>query len=297
MSDHLEALRLFVRVARKGSFSAAGRDLGVPQPTVSRIIAELEKRIGVALLTRTTRAVTLTEAGVDFLARVEPLLAALEEAEHAARGTGELRGLLRVGVSSSFAVREVAPRLPDFMARHPALRVELMLDDQRTDLVSEGGDLALRLGVLADSSATARKLASWPRVLVAAPAYLAHAGAPSIPADLAAHTLILGPVRGVQAWSFLKGGKAVSVRVEGRLSVSANEAATAAAAAGLGIAQMGLVGCRREIEAGLLERVLPDWDMGLIDLHAVFPAGRAAKPSARAFADFLDRELSPRRAT
>jgi DNA-binding transcriptional LysR family regulator len=171
MSDRLEALRLFSRVARTGSFSAAGRELGLSQPSVSRIVADLEREVGAALLTRTTRAVTLTEAGSDYLARIEPILSALEEADHAARGTGELRGVLRVAVSSSFAVREVIPRLPAFLAPHPALRVDLLMNDQRQDLLGEGIDVALRFGALADSTAIARRLGTaraywWPRPLI-----------------------------------------------------------------------------------------------------------------------------------
>ena len=134
MSDRLFALRLFARVARKGSFSAAGRELNIPQSTASRTIATLEREIGVALFVRTTRAVTLTDAGLDFLARIESVLAELDEAEHAARGTGELRGILRIGLATNFAVREVIPRLSDFMSRHPALRIDLMMGDQREDL-------------------------------------------------------------------------------------------------------------------------------------------------------------------
>src|SRR5579859_7376230 len=121
MADRLQALRIFARVAHTGSFSAAARELGLSQPSASRIIGELEKELGTALVIRTTRAVKLTEAGGDYLAQVEPILAALEEADHAARGGRELRGLLRIGVSSSFAVREVVPRLPSFLAQHPRL--------------------------------------------------------------------------------------------------------------------------------------------------------------------------------
>jgi DNA-binding transcriptional LysR family regulator len=123
MSDHLFALRLFTRVARKRSFSAAGRELNIPQSTASRTMAMLEREIGVALFVRTTRTVTLTDAGLDFLARIEPVLAELEDA---ARGTGELRGILRIGLPTNFAVREVIPRLPVFMDQHPALRIDLM---------------------------------------------------------------------------------------------------------------------------------------------------------------------------
>src|SRR5205807_6195455 len=123
---------------RKGSFSAAGRELNVPQSTASRMIATLEREIGVALLVRTTRAVTLTDAGLDFLARIESVLVELDEAEHAARGTGELRGILRIGLATTFAVREVIARLSNFTSRHPALRIDLMMGDQRQDLVAEG---------------------------------------------------------------------------------------------------------------------------------------------------------------
>jgi DNA-binding transcriptional LysR family regulator len=291
MSDHLSALRLFVRVARKGSFSAAGRDLKVPQPTASRVIATLERDIGAALFTRTTRAVTLTEAGADFLARIEPILADLDEAEHAARGTGELRGVLRVGLSSSFAVREVVPRLPAFMDRYPVLHVDLLLNDQRQELLTEGVDVALRFGVLTGSTAVARRIAAWPRVLAASPAYLARVGVPQTPADLAAHAVIVGPSRVARGWSFHKDGEAASVRVDGRLTVTMNEVSTAAAVAGLGIVSMSLAGCRKELEDGSLVRVLPEWDMGSVELHGVFPAGRSAKPSARAFVEYLTSEI------
>ena len=159
MSDRFFALRLFARVARTGNFSRAGRELGLSQPSASRIAAELEREVGAALLTRNTRGVTLTEAGADYLARIEPLLAALDEADHAARGTGELRGTLRVALSSNFAVQEVIPRLPAFMQRHPALRIDLLMDDRRHDLVNEGVDVALRWGVLKDS---APRRAGWP---------------------------------------------------------------------------------------------------------------------------------------
>lgn len=286
MSDRLFALRVFVRIARSGSFSKAGRELGLSQPSVSRIAADLEKEVGAALFTRTTRAVSLTEAGNDYLARIEPILAALEEADHAVRGTGELRGQLRVALSSSLAVREIVPLLPAFMERHPDLRVELIMNDQRQDLVQEGADLALRFGVLPDSTATARRIAVSLRMLVAAPAYLDKRGTPHTPADLAEHAMIAGPTGG-RAWEFRQDGRNASVRVDGRLHVSLNEAAIASAVAGLGIVQTSRWGCRAELERGALVRVLADWDVGQVELNAVFPAGHAAKPAARSFAEYL----------
>jgi DNA-binding transcriptional LysR family regulator len=293
MSDRFFALRLFARVAHTGSFSRAGRELGLSQPSASRIAANLEREVGAALLTRTTRGVTLTEAGADYLARIEPLLAGLEEADHAARGTGELRGTLRVAVSVNFGVREVIPRLPDFMQRHPALRIDLLMSDQRQDLVNEGIDVALRWGALTDSNVTARRLGASPRLLVASPAYLARAGSPDAPQSLANHEVIVGPLgAGSIWWSFQRDGRTSSVRVEGRLTTSTNQAATAAAVAGLGIVSIGLWNCRPELASGALVQVLADWQLKPIELHAVFAAGRAAKPSARAFVDYLANALS-----
>jgi DNA-binding transcriptional LysR family regulator len=287
MSDRLFALRLFARVARTGSFSAAGRELKIPQSSASRTIAILEQEIGVALLVRTTRAVTLTDAGSDFLARIEPVLDALDEAEHAARGTGELRGTLRIGLGTNFAVREVIPRLSAFMSRHPALKIDLMMGDQRQDLVTEGVDVALRFGPLSDSTATVRRILSWPRILAASPAYLDTAGIPCAPADLAGHAIILGPASLDGRWSFCRDGAVTSLQVEGRLAARASLGAIAAAVAGLGIVMTPFGACRRELESGELVRLLPEWDAGTVELNAVFASGRAAKPSARAFVDYL----------
>lgn len=293
MNDRFFALRLFMRVARTGSFSAAARELGLSQPSASRILALLEHEIGVALLTRTTRAVTLTEAGADYLTRIEPVLAALEEADHAVRGTGELRGTLRIGLSSSFGVRELIPRLPPFLELHPALRLDLRMSDQRQELVQDGVDVAFRFGALTNSSAVARRLATPPRLLAASPAYLARAGVPRTPADLARHSLIIGPSgAGTEAWSFRRDKRTASVRVEGRIRISASEGATAAAVAGLGIVSTALWACRAELESGTLVQVLTDWPMAAVELHAVFPAGRAAKPAARALAEYLAGSLT-----
>lgn len=287
MNDRLTALRLFQRVARTGNFSRAAKERGMSQPSASRIIADLERDVGATLFVRTTRAVTLTEAGADYLARIEPVLDALDEADHAARGTGELRGTLRIALGSSFGVREIIPRLPAFMDQHPALRLDILVNDARQDLVAEGVDVALRLGALADSTARARKLASSPRVLVASPAYLAAHGAPETPADLAQHSVIVGPGLGNSVRTFMRDGRRVSVAVEGRVLVAANEGAIGAAVAGLGITGTSLWGCGAELADGRLVRVLADWDAGVIDFHAVFPGGRIPRPAARAFVDYL----------
>jgi len=291
-SDSLSTLKLFVRVARTGSISEAGRETGLSQPSASRAIAALEKDVGVSLLTRSTRAVVLTEAGADYLLRIEPLLAALEEANRAARGTDELRGTLRVALPPSLAIRAVLPRLQVFLDRHPALRIDMSMDDRRQDILRDGIDVALRLGALPDSAATARYMGSSERLLAAAPAYLQRAGTPAAPGDLAVHQIIVGPASAsASAWSFQRDGLSVAVKVEARLVFNLNEGATAAAIAGLGIISAGHLACRDELALGSLVRVLPDWRMEGAELHAVFPAARAAKRAARAFIDYLTDEV------
>ena len=286
MSDRLSALRLFVRVARAGTFSRAAREFGLSQPSASRIVATLEGEIGASLFTRSTRALALTEAGAEYLARVEPVLAALDEADHAARGTGELRGVIRVAAASSFTVHAVIPRLPDFLKDHPRLRVELLMNDLRQALISEGVDVAFRFGPLDDSTAIARRLGSIQRVLIASPAYLRRAGRPKVPADLNSHALLVGPMA-ADRWTFEKNGREVSLRPEARVVVSANEGAVAAAVAGLGIASTGIIAARKPLANRKLVRVLADWETGSVEVHAVFPAGRATKAAARALADHM----------
>jgi DNA-binding transcriptional LysR family regulator len=160
------------------------------------------------------------------------------------------------------------------------------MNDHRQDLVNEGVDVALRFGALTDSNAMARRLGASPRLLAASPAYLAGAGSPDTPGSLANHAVIVGPLGvGPDGWSFQRDGLTTSLRVEGRLTTSVNEAATAIA--GLGIVSTGLWNCRPELASGALVHVLADWQMKPIELHAMFAAGRTAKPSARAFADYL----------
>jgi DNA-binding transcriptional LysR family regulator len=292
MNDRFASIQLFVRVARAGSFSLAAREMNMTQPTASRIIAALEKQVGVALLTRSTRAVTLTEAGADYLARCEAILSDLDEAEHAARGTGELRGTLRVATSHSLAVRVLMPRLTRFVDQHPKLRMEFMVGDAPHDLIGDSVDVALRVGALNDSSVVARRIGTAHRVVVASPGYLARSGTPAKPSDLAGHSIIVGPAgRGSEGWSFRRNGKITTARVEGRLMINAIEAATAAAVAGLGILSTGQRSVQAELASGQLLQLLPEWRMASTDISVILPAGRAAKPSARAFANFLAEQI------
>src|SRR6266851_10363705 len=158
MSDRLQELSAFVRAAETGSFSRVARELAVSQPSISRMVARLEARLGVKLLLRTTRHVTPTDAGAAFLERARQVLGDLDDAENAARGADSLRGTLRVALSGAFGIREVIPRLPGFAAQHPKLGIELLMSDRTEDLIAEGVDMALRLGPLPDSGFGARLL-------------------------------------------------------------------------------------------------------------------------------------------
>lgn len=293
MSENFSTLRLFSRVARTGSFTAAGHELGLSQPSVSRIISKLEKDLGVALLTRTTHAVKLTEAGEEYITRIEPILSDIEEANHAVRGTGELRGRLRVGAAASFAQREIIPVLPKFLAEHPRLKVDLVLADSRQDLVNQAIDVAIRFGHLENSTMVARKLGTPPRLIAASPEYLDKHGTPQKPADLVDHRIILGPSStGKAGWQFQKGGKVQSVQVEGQLMVTVNEGTTVAAIEGLGIVSTAYWGIRSELESGRLVQILSDWSLGTVEVNALLAAGKGSKPSARVFTTFLQKELA-----
>ena len=286
------ALKLFTRVARLGSFSAAARECNLSQSQASRIVADLEESLGARLLSRTTRAVVPTEAGCEFLARMEPILDALDEAEQSVREGGELRGILRLGLPSSIALREVIPRLPAFTQRYPKLHIQILLDDKRQDLVRDAVDVSIRVGRLSDSSATAKLLATLARVIVASPDYLERAGTPATPGDLVGHRIIGGPATLVSnAWVFERDGKPETVELLPDLSTNDNEATVAAATAGLGITSTTEWACRRELQDGTLVRVLTDWKTREIPVHAYFPAGRATRAAARSLIDFLAAEF------
>jgi DNA-binding transcriptional LysR family regulator len=195
---------------------------------------------------------------------------------------------LRVALSGAFGIREVIPRLPDFMTRHPLLRIELLISDRTDDLVAEGVDMALRLGPLADSSFGARLLASAPRLTVAAPAYLAERGRPQTPAELSNHDCIVGPgYSGRAGWRFMRSGAAMSVALAGRVQVATADGVVACAKAGLGIAVVSQWMCRAELEAGELLPILADYQLDRIDVHAVYPGGRHPSAKVRAFSDYL----------
>ena len=294
MADRLQELSAFVRTAETGSFSRVARELGVSQPSVSRLVANLEARLGVTLLLRTTRRVTPTQGGSALLERARQILGDLDEAENAVRGVDSLRGTLRIAMSGSFGTREVIPHLPAFLARHTQLRIDLVISDRNEDLVAEGVDIALRLGPLADSGFGVRLLGRAPRLVVAAPAYLARRGTPKTPAELSSHDCILGPgLSGRSGWRFTQAGALTSFPVEGRVQVATGEGAIACAKAGLGIAVASRWMCRAELDAGQLVSILSDYQLEPVELHALYPGGRRPSVKVRTFSDFLAAQLTP----
>lgn len=284
----IASLKLYARVARLGSFSAAARECGLSQSQVSRIIADLERDLKARLLTRSTRAVVLTDTGTEFLARIEPILLALEEAEASVHEEGQIRGAVRMSMPGSVALREVIPRLAPFIADHPTLKIQIVMGDRQQDLVKDAVDLAIRLGQLVDSSATATLITKVRRVIVASPAYLQAHGTPSNPEMLLQHRIVGGPASVVpSAWKFRRGPEQVHVDLEPNFAVSENEGAVAAATAGLGITSTSEWACKRELDAETLVALFDDWSTVDIPVHAYFPMGKATRRAGRAVADYL----------
>jgi DNA-binding transcriptional LysR family regulator len=291
--DRLAALELFIRVVDTGSFSAVARDQGIGQPAVSKAVVQLETWLGVSLLLRTTRSVVPTEAGRIFYERARRTIEEAEEAVLAARGSGcGLSGKLRVSTSVCFGRLHVIPHLSAFLAEHPDLEVELVLDDRQVDLVNEGIDLALRMGPMQDSNMIARRIAEGRRVVVATPAYLQRHGTPISPGELAGHQAILYSGRpGWSSWTFRKAGQAVTVELQGRLKMTAAEGLREAVNADLGFTIASEWNFWPELKSGEVVALLEDWTLPSTHMSAVYPTGRLASTKARAFASFVERFL------
>lgn len=293
MSDRFQELNVFVRAAESGSFSATARKLGLSQPSVSRIVSELEARLGTKLLLRSTRQITPTEAGTAFLQRARQILHDLEEADESARGTDSLRGVLRIALSSILSVRMVIPSLPAFLKAHPLLKLELLATDSMQDLVAEAADMAIRFGRLENSGFGVKKLATMQRVLLASPSYLEARGTPQTLADLAMHDCIFGPSGSpTTPWTFRHEGAMVSIKVEPRFQATSADATIACAREGLGIVRASALICRNEMQSGQLVPVLPGYLLDPVDLHAVFPSGRIPSQKVQMFTAYLSEVLA-----
>jgi DNA-binding transcriptional LysR family regulator len=292
--DRLTAMETFVRVIEAGSFSGAAKQLHVGQPAVSKTIAQLEDRLGVRLLLRSTHGLTPTEAGRNFYDRAKRSIEEAEEAEHAARGAAAtLSGRLRICAAVTFARLHVMPRLPVFLAEHPALDVDVVLQDGDIDLIEAGIDVALRMSPLRDSTLTGRKIGHCHRRVIGMAAFFAAKGLPQTPADLVAHQAIIYQQRlGGTTWSFRQGVAETSVTIEGRVHVTAAEGVREAVFAGLGFAIASEWMFAPELKSGAVTSVLDDWSLTPVDLWAVFPTGRQASAKARAFASFMEGQMS-----
>lgn len=287
--DRLAAMETFICAVETGSFSAAAKRLGVGQPAVSKSIASLEEALGTRLLLRTTRGLTPTEAGQTYY---EAALLAVDQAnaaDAAVRGIGAgFSGRLRVSAPVTFASLRIMPFLGPLLQQHPQLTIEMVLDDRSVDLVEEGIDVSLRMGVLADSSMTAKKIAQGRRRILATPAYFKCHGLPKHPDDLASHHAILyHRGGGGETWAMGNGDEQRTVTMAGRLKVSAAEGVRAAVKANLGLAMASEWMFAPELARGEVVTVLDDWSLPPIDLWAVFPAGRMTSAKARVFVDYV----------
>ena len=288
--ERLDAMAVFARVVEAEGFSRAARELGLSKSAVSKQVSRLEDALGVRLLYRTTRRLSLTEAGATFFEGCQRVVAAAEAAERAVTHLAAVpSGRLRVNAPMSFGVYHVGPALPEFMARYPELSVEMTLNDRVVDLVEEGFDLGLRIVKLEDSSLIARRLAPNRRVLCAAPAYLEAHGRPAALEDLKDHECLLysNQVSG-NVWRLYGPGGERLLRVAGRLRVNNGDALLAAAIGGLGTAFLPTFICGEALRAGQLVHVLPEWSEPTdTAIYAVYPAARHLSPKVGVFVDFL----------
>jgi len=286
----LAGLSVLAAVVESGSFVRAAEALGLSSSGVSRAIARLESRVGVRLLDRTTRSVSLTDEGRRFFEQVSPLMAGIEEAATLASGAaGAVRGRLRVNVDPLFLRIAVASRLPDFLVRYPDVSLELLSRDSIGDLVAEGFDLAIRFTIPTHNAYVARKLFDTPVVTVAAPSYLEKHGRPAHPWELASHHCLhfRNPATGrAFEWEFHRGGEVLELDLGGRLLMSDPESHTAAVLAGAGIAQHLGFSAQPYIDRGEMVRLFPEWDGETFPLYALYPSKHLPPAKVRAFVDF-----------
>lgn len=291
----LERMRTFVRIADRGSLSAVGRELGIGQSTVSRHLRELEEAVGVPLLSRTTRRVTLTDEGSRYYANCLQILRLVEQAgDEARRARGATAGTIRVSCTAAFGVRHLSRLVFAFQDRYPDIGVELGLTDERIDLVREGADIALRLGPLTDSSMKLRPLGQSQRLLVAAPDYLSARGRPTVPQDLSSHEGIrMTNVAGSDTLH-LQGadGDHHAVRFGGRFRVDHGLAAREALAAGRGIAPAHRWLVDDLLSDGRLEAVLPGYSLPSVPMNMLIVPERAGISRVRLLVQFLAQRIA-----
>jgi DNA-binding transcriptional LysR family regulator len=293
--DRFADMRMLVSVVEAGSISAAAERLNLAKSAVSRRLADLEARLGVSLIHRTTRRLNLTDSGRAYYARCVAILADVEEAESAvSQAHGALRGTLKVALPLAFGLLHLAPLIQAFMTAHPDVRFELDFNDRQIDLMQEGFDLAIRIATLADSSLIARRLAPIRHVVCASPGYLTRHGTPQSAADLMQHVcLAYSNVRDPGLWSFRgPDGESGQVRVPVRLAASSGEFLMRAAIAGEGLVQLPSFYVHEALRTGQLLPLLTDHIWPELAAYAVYPPTRHLSSRVRAFIDFLADRLA-----
>ncbi len=292
--DRARSLELFATVMREGSFSAAGRKLGLTPSAVSRSIDRIESRLGVRLLLRTTRALAPTAEGQAYLLVARRILADLDDAEQQIADQGAPRGRLRISAALSHGRLCVVPLLGEFARLYPHILIDFALSDALVDITAGQADVAIRFGALADSLLTARKIGETGRVIVAAPDYLARHGTPVVPEDLHGHNCLNFNFRRAEpVWPFRRDGRDVVLSVHGNIEANNGETLGQLAAAGVGVARVGAFSVVDEIAAGRLVPILQEFNPGDVELiHAVFVGGAHTPARVRVFVDFLCERLA-----
>lgn len=286
-----DGLSVFTAVVESGTFAAAAEVISMSPPGVSRAIARLEKRLGIRLFDRTTRAVSLTLEGKEFYRQILPLLAALEDVtSHASLSTKAITGRLRVNIDPFFSSLILGPQIETFLSRHPDLELDLVTSDRLGDMIGDGFDLAVRFGLPRNSTLVARKLLETRIMTVATPAYLALHGRPETPQALLAHTCI--HFRDSETgrpfeWEFHRKGEVIKVPVNGRLTLNDARTLHEACLSGHGIAQMMTFGSDELVKKGLLVDLFPDWPDERFPLYAYYPSRLNPAARTRCFLDFI----------
>ncbi|KAB0685587.1 LysR family transcriptional regulator [Burkholderia territorii] len=299
--DYFAAVRAFVRAAELESFSKTANELAVKTSTVSRYISELEKDMGIALFNRSTRGLVLTEGGRLFRERAVFALQALDEAREATSSLNRSpQGLLRVTIPPAFGRLHVVPHLPAFMARYPDIDLDIVSTDETVNMIDAGVDVAIRTGVMPDSSLMARRLAPHRRIVCGSPAYFGRRGTPSTPDDLPAHDTLRLSLMPDDKWSFTRSRAALRpvqeaseplmIELKGRLRADDQEAVLALAVAGCGVALLPTWLASADLRAGKLQQVLPEWEarLGRAEpaVWAAYPPKKIVSSKVRAFVDF-----------
>jgi DNA-binding transcriptional LysR family regulator len=285
--DRIQAMATFLVVVETGGFASAARRLKVSPSVVTRAVSELEERLGVRLLTRTTRSVRVTEAGMSYAESCRRILVDIEEADNAAAGAHAMpRGQLTVTSSVNFGCMYVSPIARNYLSQFPAVEINCWFVDRMVNLVDEGVDVAIRIGVLPDSSLQAIKVGQVREVLCASPTYLRQRGTPTRPEDLSQHVVIAATgITPTPEWKFRDGSKSATVRLQPRFTTTMNEAAAECAVAGFGITRLPLYQIAQGVKEGSLALLLEDFERPAVPIHVVHREGRRGTPKVRTFID------------